>query len=146
MARDAPVAASGRGKDQRGTFAQRWLGRLSVLCSPPPRSRLHRSSPALKSLAVLVVGLSIVTVSLASSYLFLARRWFSLAVFVLAPVAVMRCTRSPACVDLDVDLGEVGGRTFVNNASFSAYAKLVQTPAHRDDKIGTTLDVPADQL
>ncbi|HYY18498.1 MAG TPA: diacylglycerol kinase family protein [Streptosporangiaceae bacterium] len=44
-------------------------------------------------------------------------------------------------VDLHIDLGEAGGRTFVNNASFGAYAEVVQTPAYRGDKVGTTLDV-----
>jgi hypothetical protein len=43
-------------------------------------------------------------------------------------------------VDLRVDLGVIGGQTFVNNASFGAYAEVVQTPAYRDDKLGTTLD------
>jgi diacylglycerol kinase family enzyme len=43
-------------------------------------------------------------------------------------------------VELRVDLGTVGGQTFVNNASFGAYADVVQTPAYRDDKLGTTLD------
>jgi diacylglycerol kinase family enzyme len=43
-------------------------------------------------------------------------------------------------VDLRVDLGVIGGQTFVNNASFGAYAEVVQTPAYRGDKLGTTLD------
>jgi diacylglycerol kinase family enzyme len=43
-------------------------------------------------------------------------------------------------VELRVDLGLIGGQTFVNNASFGAYAEVVQTPAYRDDKLGTTLD------
>jgi diacylglycerol kinase family enzyme len=43
-------------------------------------------------------------------------------------------------VDLRVDLGVIGGQTFVNNVSFGAYAEVVQTPAYRDDKLGTTLD------
>ena len=34
----------------------------------------------------------------------------------------------------------IGDQTFVNNASFGAYAEVVQTPAYRDDKLGTTLD------
>ncbi|MDQ1633341.1 MAG: hypothetical protein QOJ32_150 [Frankiaceae bacterium] len=38
-----------------------------------------------------------------------------------------------------IDLGSVGGRTFVNNASFGAYAEIVQDPAYRDDKRGTAL-------
>src|SRR5215469_16555230 len=49
-------------------------------------------------------------------------------------------------VDLLVDLGEVGGRTFVNNASFGAYAEVVDTPAYRSDKLATTLDLLPDLL
>jgi diacylglycerol kinase family enzyme len=49
-------------------------------------------------------------------------------------------------VDLRVDLGVIGGRTFVNNTSFGAYAEIVETPAYRADKIGTTLDVLPDVL
>lgn len=44
-------------------------------------------------------------------------------------------------VDLRVDLGVIGGQTFVNNASFGAYAEVVQTPAYRGDKLGTTMDM-----
>jgi diacylglycerol kinase family enzyme len=43
-------------------------------------------------------------------------------------------------VELRVDLGVIAGRPFVNNASFGAYAAIVQSPAYRDDKRGTTLD------
>ncbi|WP_055589905.1 diacylglycerol/lipid kinase family protein [Streptacidiphilus griseoplanus] len=42
-------------------------------------------------------------------------------------------------VDLEVDLGFAGERVFVNNASFGAYAAVVQSPAYRDDKARTTL-------
>jgi diacylglycerol kinase family enzyme len=42
-------------------------------------------------------------------------------------------------VELVLDLGDINGRTFVNNASFGAYAEIVQSPAYRDDKAGTTL-------
>jgi len=49
-------------------------------------------------------------------------------------------------VEVHVDLGLVGGRTFVNNASFGAYAAVVQSPAYRDDKVGTTLDLLPDLL
>ena len=41
--------------------------------------------------------------------------------------------------ELRVDLGIIAGRTFVNNASFGAYAEVVRSPAYRDDKRGTTL-------
>jgi diacylglycerol kinase family enzyme len=44
-------------------------------------------------------------------------------------------------VELHVDLGMIGGRPFVNNASFGAYAAVVQSPAYRDDKTRTTLDL-----
>jgi diacylglycerol kinase family enzyme len=43
-------------------------------------------------------------------------------------------------VELHVDLGFIGDRPFVNNASFGAYAAVVQSPAYRDDKARTTLD------
>lgn len=42
-------------------------------------------------------------------------------------------------VEIRVDLGFVGGRVFVNNASFGAYAAVVQSPEYRDDKVRTTL-------
>ncbi|GAA3349265.1 hypothetical protein GCM10020358_70720 [Amorphoplanes nipponensis] len=49
-------------------------------------------------------------------------------------------------VEIRVDLGRVGDRTFVNNASFGAYAAVVQSAAYRDDKIGTALDLLPDLL
>jgi diacylglycerol kinase family enzyme len=48
--------------------------------------------------------------------------------------------------ELHVDLGTIGGRTFVNNASFGAYAEVVRSPAYRDDKRGTTLQLLPDLL
>jgi diacylglycerol kinase family enzyme len=44
-------------------------------------------------------------------------------------------------VELRVDLGVIADRPFVNNASFGAYAAVVQSPAYRNDKRGTTLDL-----
>lgn len=44
-------------------------------------------------------------------------------------------------VEQRIDLGIIGGRTFVNNASFGAYAEVVESPAYRDDKRGTTLQM-----
>ena len=41
-------------------------------------------------------------------------------------------------VELRIDLGVIAGRPFVNNASFGAYAAIVQSPAYRDDKRRTT--------
>ncbi|MGZ4582333.1 MAG: diacylglycerol/lipid kinase family protein [Nocardioidaceae bacterium] len=49
-------------------------------------------------------------------------------------------------VELHVDLGLIADTTFVNNASFGAYAAVVQSPAYRDDKAGTTLDLLPDLL
>jgi diacylglycerol kinase family enzyme len=44
-------------------------------------------------------------------------------------------------LELRIDLGRIGDRTFVNNASFGAYAEVVRSPAYRDDKRGTTLQL-----
>ena len=49
-------------------------------------------------------------------------------------------------VEQRIDLGIIGDRTFVNNASFGAYAEVVENPAYRDDKRGTTLHVLPDLL
>jgi diacylglycerol kinase family enzyme len=49
-------------------------------------------------------------------------------------------------VEARIDLGEINGRPFVNNASFGAYAEIVDNPAYRDDKRGTTLDAIPDLL
>jgi diacylglycerol kinase family enzyme len=49
-------------------------------------------------------------------------------------------------VEQRIDLGIIGGRTFVNNASFGAYAEIVESPAYRDDKAGTTLQILPDIL
>jgi diacylglycerol kinase family enzyme len=49
-------------------------------------------------------------------------------------------------VELLVDLGMINGRVFVNNASFGAYAEVVETPAYRDDKLNTTLNTLPDLL
>ncbi|MER7466958.1 diacylglycerol kinase family protein [Streptomyces sp. NPDC097981] len=44
-------------------------------------------------------------------------------------------------VEVRVDLGFIGDRVFVNNASFGVYASVVQSPMYRDDKAGTILRV-----
>ncbi|WP_166875862.1 diacylglycerol kinase family protein [Salinibacterium sp. ZJ450] len=49
-------------------------------------------------------------------------------------------------LELRIDLGDVDGRTFVNNASFGAYAEVVQSPAYRDDKTGTVLRMLPDLI
>ncbi|ARF53747.1 diacylglycerol/lipid kinase family protein [Streptomyces gilvosporeus] len=49
-------------------------------------------------------------------------------------------------VELRVDLGSINGRAFVNNASFGTYASVVQSPAYRNDKVHTTLEMLPDLL
>jgi len=49
-------------------------------------------------------------------------------------------------VELRVDLGLINGQTFVNNASFGAYAEIVESPAYRGDKRNTTLNLLPDLL
>jgi diacylglycerol kinase family enzyme len=49
-------------------------------------------------------------------------------------------------VEFRVDLGVINGQTFVNNASFGAYAEVVETPAYRGDKLNTTLNTLPDLL
>nr|WP_068280679.1 diacylglycerol kinase family protein [Aldersonia kunmingensis] len=49
-------------------------------------------------------------------------------------------------VEIRVDLGEVGGHPFVNNASFGVYAEVVRSPAYRADKVRTVLDLLPDVL
>jgi diacylglycerol kinase family enzyme len=49
-------------------------------------------------------------------------------------------------VEQRIDLGLIGDRTFVNNASFGAYAEIVRRPEYRDDKRGTTLEMLPDLL
>ncbi|MFC8666202.1 diacylglycerol/lipid kinase family protein [Streptomyces sp. NPDC057199] len=46
-----------------------------------------------------------------------------------------------AGVEVRVDLGFADGHPFVNNASFGAYAVVVQSPEYRDDKVRTTLEL-----
>src|SRR5205085_9737885 len=49
-------------------------------------------------------------------------------------------------VEARIDLGEINGRPFVNNASFGAYAEIVEDPGYRDDKTRTALDALPDLL
>jgi diacylglycerol kinase family enzyme len=49
-------------------------------------------------------------------------------------------------VELRVDLGDVGGRPFVNTVSFGAYAEIVQNPEYRDAKAATALEHLPDLL
>jgi diacylglycerol kinase family enzyme len=44
-------------------------------------------------------------------------------------------------VERRIDLAEVNGRVFVNNASLGLYAKIVQSPDYRDAKIKTAADM-----
>jgi diacylglycerol kinase family enzyme len=49
-------------------------------------------------------------------------------------------------VEARIDLGDINGRPFVNNASFGAYAEIVDDPAYRDNKRGITLAAMPDLL
>ncbi len=49
-------------------------------------------------------------------------------------------------VEVRADLGMIAGRPFVNNASFGAYAEIVQSPEYRDNKEGTILSMLPDLL
>ncbi|MFD3810026.1 diacylglycerol/lipid kinase family protein [Rhodococcus sp. NPDC058639] len=60
------------------------------------------------------------------------------------PVAGLEALRDG--VELHVDLGNIDGRPFVNNASFGVYAEIVESPQYRDDKAKTVLDLLPDLL
>jgi diacylglycerol kinase family enzyme len=60
------------------------------------------------------------------------------------PAACLEALRDG--IERRIDLGLIGDRTFVNNASFGVYAEIVQSPAYRDDKRGTTLQMLPDLL
>ena len=51
-----------------------------------------------------------------------------------------RSTPSTDGVDRRIDLAEVNGRVFVNNASMGVYAKIVQSAEYRDAKMQTAAD------
>jgi diacylglycerol kinase family enzyme len=44
-------------------------------------------------------------------------------------------------VDRSIDVAEVNGRVFVNNATLGLYAKIVQSPEYRDAKVQTSLEM-----
>ena len=46
-----------------------------------------------------------------------------------------------AAVERRIDLGLVDDRVFVNNATMGLYAKIVQSPAYRDHKVDTALEL-----
>jgi diacylglycerol kinase family enzyme len=49
-------------------------------------------------------------------------------------------------VERRIDLGLVGERVFVNNATVGLYAKIVQSPAYRAHKVGTALELLPNML
>jgi diacylglycerol kinase family enzyme len=55
------------------------------------------------------------------------------------PASALSALRAGALAQ--VDLGRVGGRVFVNNVSFGAYADALLTPGYREAKARTFLDV-----
>ena len=40
-----------------------------------------------------------------------------------------------------VDVGRCAGRVFVNNVSLGVYARIVQSDAYRDNKVGTVAEM-----
>ena len=75
-----------------GTSTQRWLARLSFALAGLAIV-IVLVFAGLKSVAMLGVGVAAAVVTLAAAYVFLSRRgvlrWLALAVFVLAPVALI---------------------------------------------------------
>ena len=60
----------------------------------------------------------------------------------LNPAEPARCLDALADgVERRIDIGVVGGRAFVNNASFGAYAQMVLDPSYREDKVGVALQL-----
>jgi diacylglycerol kinase family enzyme len=49
-------------------------------------------------------------------------------------------------VERRIDLGLIGNRVFVNNATIGLYAKIVQSPAYREHKVGTALELLPEML
>ena len=76
----------------KSTAAQRWLARLSFVLAGLAIVILLVFA-GLKSLAMVAVGVAAAVAGLAAAFFFLSRRgirrWLSLAVFVLAPTAVI---------------------------------------------------------
>ena len=49
-------------------------------------------------------------------------------------------------IERRIDLAELNGRVFVNNASMGLYAKVVQSPEYRDAKVATAADILPDLI
>src|ERR1700751_1856794 len=49
-------------------------------------------------------------------------------------------------VERQIDMAEVNGRTFLNNASLGIYADAVRSPAYRDAKVRTLLQTAAEVM
>jgi diacylglycerol kinase family enzyme len=49
-------------------------------------------------------------------------------------------------VERRMDLGMIGDRVFVNNATVGLYARIVQSPAYRNRKVGTALSLLPEML
>src|SRR4051812_24067580 len=86
------MSATTPGREPPTRRAQRWLARLSFVLAGLAIVILAVFA-GLKGLAMLAIAVAAAIVSLAAAYVFLSRRsivrWLSLAVFVLAPIAVI---------------------------------------------------------
>ena len=58
----------------------------------------------------------------------------------------MRSRRTTRRIERRIDLAEVNGRVFVNNASMGLYAKIVQSPDYRDAKVRTAAETLPDLI
>jgi hypothetical protein len=149
------------------TMTRRWLARASFALMLAAAALLLAVAGwrSLTLVAFAVIGVCAV---LAGGYWFLAHRgllrWLALVLVIAAPVLIVvafawhhllwaAVVAVALMVDaltdgeeLRVDLGVIADRTFVNNASFGAYAEVVRSPAYRDDKRGTTLQMPPELL
>src|SRR5580704_1665265 len=87
-----PVMPKIADPDPQTTRAQNWLARLSFVLAGLAVAILVVFA-GLKSVAILGVGLAVAAASLAAAFGFLSRRgawrWLSLAVLVVAPIAVI---------------------------------------------------------
>ncbi len=75
-----------------------------------------------------------------------AHRWLARLSFVLAGLAIVLLVVVAGLLGVAGGDGTqalvagINGRIFVNNASFGAYAEVIETPAYRGDKLNTTLN------
>jgi diacylglycerol kinase family enzyme len=106
-------------------------------------SRARRAS-AIVALVAAVAVLAVAVASLVQRPLVLLVAIACLGVAIAAASYALTRTgarRLLAAVERRIDLGLVDDRVFVNNATVGLYAKIVQSPAYRDRKVDTALEL-----